>query len=361
MRDALAGRTVADIDLATPEPPETMLAALDAAGLRTLPTGLAHGTVTALSEGRPFEITTLRRDLRTDGRHAEVAWTEDWREDAARRDFTINAMSLDQGGTLHDFFDGAADLAAGRVRFVGDAPRRIAEDYLRILRYFRFLARYGRGEPDADAVQSIAAATAGLALLSPERVWSELKRILAIPDPAVSLTLMAQLGVMRAVLPEASLPLALASGAPADPLLRLGALLAKGGAAAGAVADRLRLSTAERDRLRAMLAGPVPQPGDDDATLRRRLAEEPADVLLDRLYLAGAGESLRQRLLVTERPVFPLAGRDALALGLPPGPAVGAALAKVRQWWLDGGCTAGRDACLARLAEVIPSVPDIGS
>jgi poly(A) polymerase/tRNA nucleotidyltransferase (CCA-adding enzyme) len=354
VRDMLAGVPITDIDLATPEPPEATLAALAAAGLRTLPTGLAHGTITALSEGRPFEITTLRRDLRTDGRHAEVAWTDDWREDAARRDFTINAMSLDQNGTLHDYFGGAADLAAGRVRFVGDAAQRIAEDYLRILRYFRFLARYGRGEPDADAVQSIAAATTGLARLSPERVWSELKRILSIPDPMASLTLMAQLGVLHAVLPEASVPnldRLVGSGAPDDPLLRLGALLTLG--VAGAVAERLRFSTAERDRLLAMLAVPVPGEGDDDATLRRLLADEPAETLLDRLHLAHADEGLRRRLLSIERPIFPLAGRDALAMGLPPGPAVGAALAAVRQWWLDGGCTAGRAACLVKLAESI--------
>jgi poly(A) polymerase/tRNA nucleotidyltransferase (CCA-adding enzyme) len=356
VRDMFAGVPITDIDLATPEPPEATLAALAAAGLRTLPTGLAHGTITALSEGRPFEITTLRRDLRTDGRHAEVAWTDDWREDAARRDFTINAMSLDQNGTLHDYFGGAADLAAGRVRFVGDAAQRIAEDYLRILRYFRFLARYGRGEPDTDAVQSIAAATAGLARLSPERVWSELKRILSIPDPMASLTLMAQLGVLHAVLPEASLvnlARLVASCAPADPLLRLGALLTLGVAGVGAVAERLRFSTAERDRLLAMLAGPVPAEGDDDATLRRLLADEPAETLLDRLHLAGADEGLRRRLLSIERPIFPLAGRDALAMGMPPGPAVGAALGKLRQWWMEGGCTADRNACLAMLAKLL--------
>ncbi len=354
VRDMFAGVPITDIDLATPEPPEATLAALAAAGLRTLPTGLAHGTITALSEGRPFEITTLRRDLRTDGRHAEVAWTDDWREDAARRDFTINAMSLDQHGMLHDYFGGAADLAAGRVRFVGDAAQRIAEDYLRILRYFRFLARYGRGEPDADAVQSIAAATTGLALLSPERVWSELKRILSIPDPMASVSLMAKLGVLQAVLPDASLPnleRLVASGAPADPLLRLGALLTLG--VEGAVAERLRFSIAERDRLLAMLAGPVPGEGDDNATLRRLLADEPAETLLDRLHLAHANEGLRRRLLSIERPIFPLAGRDALAMGMPPGPAVGAALGKLRQWWMEGGCTADRNACLAMLAKLL--------
>ncbi len=155
VRDTLAGRPVADIDLATPLPPEDAAQTLTAAGIRVIPTGLAHGTVTALIDGRPYEITTLRRDLVTDGRHAEVAWTGDWREDAARRDFTMNAMSLAPDGTLHDYFGGAADLAAGRVRFVGDAATRVAEDYLRILRFFRFQARYGTGDPDPAAMAAV--------------------------------------------------------------------------------------------------------------------------------------------------------------------------------------------------------------
>ncbi len=352
VRDGLAGLPVADIDLATPEPPERVLAAIEAAGLRAVPTGLAHGTITALSAGRSFEITTLRRDVSTDGRHAEVAWTDDWRLDAARRDFTINAMSLDQAGTLHDFFGGAADLAAGRVRFVGDASVRIAEDFLRILRFFRFLARYGRGEPDADAVRAIAAATGGLARLSPERVWGELKRILSIPDPMPAVALMQELGVLHAVLPEATslahLGRLIAAGSPPDPLLRLAALIDDPGLAEG-LAARLRFSTAERDTMLALLAGPIPRPDADDAALRRLLAEEPAHILDGRLALAGAPAALRGRLLSLAPPVLPLAGRDALALGLSPGPAVGEALAQVRQWWLDGGCTASREACLEQL------------
>ena len=227
VRDALAGLPVADIDIATPEPPETSMARLAEAGLRVVPTGLAHGTVTAVSNHRPFEITTLRRDVATDGRHAQVVWTDDWRADAARRDFTINALSLDRDGGLHDFFGGQADLAAGRVRFVGEAGQRIAEDYLRVLRFFRFYARYGHGAPDGAAVGAIAASVDGLAMLSAERVWSEIKRILAAPDPVPSLGLMEQLGVLAAVLPEggdlARLAALVARGAPADPLLRMAA------------------------------------------------------------------------------------------------------------------------------------------
>ncbi len=354
VRDMLAARPVADIDLATPEPPDQVLAAIEAAGLRALPTGLAHGTITALSAGRGFEITTLRRDVSTDGRHAEVAWTDDWRLDAARRDFTINAMSLDQSGVLHDYFAGATDLAAGRVRFVGDAGVRIAEDFLRILRFFRFFARYGRGEPDADAVRAIARGTDGLARLSPERIWSELKRILSIPDPMRAMALMQRLGVLSAVLPEAAdlqrLGRVIAAAVPPEPIMRLAALMGEGaGMAAGALAARLRFSTAEGARLRALLTGPVPPIGADDAALRRLLANEPADLLAGRLILAGAPATLREQLLALEPPTFPLAGRDILALGVPAGPGVGEFLAQVRQWWLDDGCIATRDTCLEHL------------
>ncbi len=354
VRDRLAGREVADIDIATPDQPEQSVAALEQAGLRVIPTGIAHGTLTAVSGGRPFEITTLRRDEATDGRHARVTWTSDFEEDAARRDFTINAMSLDQSGTLHDYFDGAADLAAGRVRFVGEATRRIAEDYLRILRYFRFFARYGTGKPDPDATAAIAAATAGLAQLSAERVWSELKRILEAPDPCVALSLMRQLGVLAALLPEAlrfsRLDTTLQAGAPPDPVLRLASLIAGD---ARPIAQRLRLSTAESSRLLLLADGRAPSLSDSDDTLRRLLADTPADILAGRSFLAGAPASLRARLAAMQRPVFPLEGRHALALGARAGPQVGEALRQVRAWWLEAGCTPDQQACMDRLAAAL--------
>jgi len=356
VRDTLAGRPLADLDLATPDAPEAVTAALSAAGIRVIPTGLGHGTVTALAGSRPIEITTLRRDVSTDGRHATVAYTDDWREDAARRDFTINAMSMERDGTVHDWFGGRQDLAAGRVRFVGDAARRLAEDHLRALRFFRFQARYGRAAPDAATLAAIAAAVPLLGRLSAERVWSELKRILAAPDPSPSVALMAETGVLAAVLPEATDQAALAglvrAGAPADPLLRLAAL-APG--PTGALAERLRLSGAEAARLEAA-RGPVPPPDADDHALRRALAEAPPGALVDRAWLAeargapGDWAGLRARLASMPVPSFPLTGADVVALGVPPGPRVGAALAAVRAWWLAGGCVAGREACLARLA-----------
>jgi poly(A) polymerase len=344
VRDAMAGLPVTDIDLATPEPPEASLRALEAAGLRVVPTGLSHGTVTAIVNHRPFEITTLRRDVATDGRHAVVAWTDDWRQDAARRDFTINAMSLTRDGALHDYFGGAADLASGRVRFVGDAGTRIAEDYLRALRFFRFQARYGAGLPDAAAMDAIRVAVPGLAILSAERVWAELKRILAAPDPVEAVALMAELGVLDAVVPEGADPARLAAlvarDAPADPLLRLAALLTGD---AGALSTRLKLSLAEQARLLALRSGPVPN-ALDDAAIARWLAEEEADTLIGRVWLADLpadlAARLRARLADTPRPVFPLEGRDVLALGALPGPLVGVALRRVREAWLAGGCVA---------------------
>jgi poly(A) polymerase len=360
VRDALAERQITDIDLATPRTPGQVTEALQAAGIRAVPTGLDHGTVTAVAGKRGFEITTLRRDVETDGRHARVAFTEDWRADAARRDFTINALSLTRDGGVFDYFGGIADLRAGRVRFVGDPAARIAEDYLRILRYFRFFARYASGPPDAPAIAAIGAGVPGLAALSIERVWKELEGILAAPDPRGAISLMDETGVLRAVLPEgydvARLARLIAAGAPADPLLRLAALLT---GAATALADRLRLSTAERERLAVLRSGPVPCPGDDDATLRRLLADETADMLIDRCWLAGDAvpewAALRTRLAALARPLFPLEGRDVLALGVAEGPRVGALLRAVRQWWLDGGCIATAEACRAELAQRIES------
>jgi poly(A) polymerase/tRNA nucleotidyltransferase (CCA-adding enzyme) len=354
VRDALSGRDVHEIDLATPSRPEEVTQMLEAAGIRVVPTGLGHGTVTALADGKGFEVTTMRRDVETDGRHAVVAFTDDWREDAARRDFTINAMSLTRAGMVFDYFGGIADLHAGIVRFVGDPATRIAEDYLRILRFFRFLARYARRPADPAALAAIRGNIPGLAELSVERIWSELGGILSAPDPRQAVALMGELGVLAAVLPEGADPERLAllveADAPADPLLRLAALL-NGDAAA--LAARLRLSAAERDRLIALRGGPVPRPDDDDAALRRRLAAEPPEVLADRTWLAGGGApewtALRARLAAIPRPIFPLEGRDALALGEPEGPRVGALLREVRLWWLHSGCVADKAACREEL------------
>ena len=343
VRDALAGRKVADVDLATPDPPEAVIEALTNAGVKVVPTGLAHGTVTAVVGGRGFEVTTLRRDIETDGRHAVVAFTADWRQDASRRDFSINAMSMARDGELFDYFDGAADLAAGRIRFVGDPAARIAEDFLRILRFFRFYAHFGRGTPDRRTLDALQAGVPGLARLSIERVWTELRRILAAPDASAAVLLMDRLGIWAAVVPEASAVSRL-SGLPADPILRMAAMLTGDPLA---LAMRLKLSNEDRDRLVRLMA--TPRVAGSDAALRRLLADHQPVDLMDRTWLDGDADA-RRRLSGMARPVFPLEGRHVVALGIPAGPAVGELLRDVRQWWLDGGCTADRAACLAELA-----------
>jgi len=359
VRDALAGLPVADVDVAAPLPPEEIIARLSAAGCKVFETGLAHGTVTAVWEHQPIEVTALRRDVLTDGRHAEVAWTTDWREDAARRDFTINAMSLGADGVLHDYFGGRADLARGVVRFVGDPETRLAEDYLRLLRFFRFQARYGKSAPDAAALRAISAAIPGLARLSVERIWMEIKRILMVAEPVPALHLMAELGVLPAILPEIAAPdiecvaRLVAFGAPAEPLLRLAAL---GGTAPG-LAARLKFSLAETRALRFLQEAEMPDAAVDAAEFRRWRARHAAVALETQeaaLWLADARDGaaplragLRAALHAETAPIFPLQGRDLLAEGASPGPALGALLAKVEAFWIAGGCAADYATCLA--------------
>jgi poly(A) polymerase/tRNA nucleotidyltransferase (CCA-adding enzyme) len=352
VRDELAGRPVADIDFASPLAPEAVMARLHGAGMKVVPTGLAHGTVTAVVGGRNFEITTLRRDISTDGRHAVVAFTDDWEADAARRDFTMNAMSMDREGKVYDYFGGRADLAAGIVRFVGEARLRIGEDYLRILRFFRFFARYGQ-TPDKDAVSAIAAMRDGILRLSVERIWGELRQILLADDPRATLSLMQRTGILAVTLAETvsldAVNALVARGAPVDPLLRVAALLGNGGAD---LAARLKLSNEELERLTLLLAPGTLYPNAGDAELRRALADTAADILIGRTWLNQDDkpdwDELRRRLSDVPRPVFPLQGRDLLDFGIPPGPRMGKILAKVRQWWLEGGCVADLAACRDR-------------
>ncbi|HYF07692.1 MAG TPA: CCA tRNA nucleotidyltransferase [Acetobacteraceae bacterium] len=379
VRDTLAGLPVQDVDVAAPLPPEEIATRLRAAGLKVFETGLSHGTVTAVLDHQPVEVTALRRDVATDGRHAEVAWTTSWREDAARRDFTINAMSLDEHGDLFDYFGGREDLARGLVRFVGDPATRLREDSLRILRFFRFHTRYGRGEPDAAAVAAIRAAIPGLARLSVERVWMELKRILAAPDPTGAAALMQATGVLGAVVPHrTSLPdlrRLLELGGPAEPLLRLVALLPER-PAPRALARRLKASTEEQallDLLSQARHAEEPRPGALASPAgaarialhlgRTRFGEararHVAACLLTLQALARpqsevahwvAARAMSDKLPL---PVFPLGGADAMALGIEAGPRMGMLLGGTREWWVDGGCVAGREACLAELGRRI--------
>ncbi|WP_029007553.1 CCA tRNA nucleotidyltransferase [Azospirillum halopraeferens] len=369
VRDAWLGRPVKDIDIATHAPPERVMEVLRAAGLTAVPTGIAHGTVTAVVNRQHYEITTLRRDVETFGRHARVEFTDDWKEDAARRDLTMNALSCTPDGAVYDPFGGLADMAAGRVRFVGAARLRIREDVLRLLRFFRFYAHYGRGAPDAEALEAAAELAPLLPALSGERVQGELFRLLSAPDPAAVWRLMETHGVLAPLLPSPTdgdrldrmVRLQHALGEAPDSLLRLGAVLNGGPEGTRAVADRLRLSNADRDRLAAMAEPPVAMPpGDDPAAWRRALyrlgdagrwcdlvrlvavqAPGPLPLATVRRALASAGdlEDLR----------FPLAGRDALALGVPHGPRVGALLRQVEAWWIAADFRPGRAECLEEL------------
>jgi poly(A) polymerase len=365
VRDALLGLPVADIDLATPARPEAVIAALRQAGLKAVPTGIDHGTVTAVVPPRHFEITTLRRDVETYGRRALVAFDADWAADAARRDFTINAIYLDPDGTVHDPVGGLADLKAHRVRFVGDPATRIAEDLLRVLRFYRFTARFGGGNGDPAARAACREAAPRLAELSAERVAKELLRLLAVSDPLPALRMMAEDGVMAAILPEARRLDRLAAlvriePPPPDPLRRLAAASEADSAEMTAMAERLRLSNADRDRLAGLAPPWSVDPAGNRRVQRRALYRLGAERYRDQVLLSAA-ETRLAPLRLTELlalgaawkpPVFPLGGRDVTALGVPPGPRVGRLLNAVRRWWEKGDFAADRDACRARLEEL---------
>lgn len=338
VRDTLLGLPVKDIDMATPLRPEAVLARLAEAGIRAVPTGIEHGTVTAVLAGGPVEITTLREDVSTDGRRATVAFAREWQADAARRDFTINALYADPlSGELFDWFGGLDDLAERRVRFIGDARQRIREDHLRILRYFRFQARFGSQPADEEAESACAELAATLKGLSRERVAMELLNLLALPDPAPTLRRMAELGVLAMVLPEAE-PAALprlveaeaAQGVEPDPLRRMAALLPADPAVVDQVGARLRLSTAQRKRL-ATAAARGADPCRDARVLAYRLGRTEA---VDRVLLDG--ESVAP-LVGWEIPRLPLKGGEIVARGVGAGPAVARTLRAVEERWIAEG------------------------
>ena len=351
VRDWLLERTISDIDIAVDKPPEPVMKALEAADIKVVPTGLKHGTVTAIVKSRPFEITTLRRDVETDGRHAVVAFTDDWRTDASRRDFTFNALYADRAGTIYDYFDGQTDLKAGRVRFIGDPEQRIAEDRLRVLRFFRFHARYGRPPfdgPGFDACRRNAATVTGL---SGERVRKELFRTLDAPGGADAFDAMLEAGVLDHWLPEyagsAKLRTLAAREEKADALRRLAAILPVD-AHATAIGKRLKLSTQESVRLQLMLD---PANAIDTANLRASLYRLGTKLFIDRTLLDAPGDWRAALALAGSwtPPELPIGGNDALALGLKPGPRVGALIEAVERWWIAGDFSADRDACLAEL------------
>ncbi len=337
VRDTLLGIAVKDIDLATPLEPAHMVKRLKAAHIRSIPTGIAHGTITALLAGGPVEITTLRHDVSTDGRRATVAFARDWQDDAARRDFTINALYADPAtGEIFDWFGGLEDLAARRVRFIGDARQRIREDHLRILRYFRFQARFGGHPADTESEDACSKLAATLKGLSRERVGMELLSLLDLPDPAPTIIRMTQLGVLPVILPEAREQAlqALVShearqSVPPDPIRRLAALLPPDPAIAVQIAARFRLSAAQRKRL-AMAAERADRQVDPRA-LAYRLGRDQA---LDRLLLTGRDIAPLDGWAM---PSFPLKGGEIVARGVSAGPEVARILSAVEDRWIAEG------------------------
>jgi poly(A) polymerase len=367
IRNALLDAPVVDIDIAVPIPPEEALARLRAKGIKVVETGLDHGTVTAIAGTHAFEITSLRRDVETDGRRAKVAFTDDWAADAARRDFTINALYATADGEIFDYATGIEDLRAGKVRFMGDAGRRIAEDYLRVLRLFRFHAWYGKGELDAEGLRAAADARSKLKSLSAERVAKELLRLLEAAHPAPVLRIMAAAGILPELLPgalqlqrlERLTELDAGNLFPRDPVLRLAALLPDDAKAAQAVAEALKLSNADHIRLAQALGGEqiAPQLSAQDA--RRLLYRLGAARFRDKVMLQWAGSGAGGwRLLLDmadswQRPRFALTGRDVMQAGVPEGPDVGRVLAEVEDWWIQGDFAAGEGALRDRLKMAI--------
>ena len=337
VRDTLLGIAVKDVDIATPLEPQAVMQRLKDAGIQAVPTGIEHGTVTAVLPDGPVEITTLRHDVSTDGRRATVAFASDWQDDAARRDFTINALYADPAsGEIYDWFGGLDDLAARRVRFIGDPHQRIREDHLRILRYFRFQARFGSMPADAPSESACAELAATLKGLSRERVGMEMMNLLSLPNPAPTVARMAELGVLEVVLPEADVA-ALAAlvdqeahqNVAPDALRRLAALLPADVQLAEAVASRFRLSGAQKKRLALAAAR------DGAAAEARALAYRLGiDAALDRLLIAGADTA---SLNGWDIPQFPLKGGEIVARGIKAGPEVARVLRQVEAGWIAAG------------------------
>ncbi|HZA02040.1 MAG TPA: CCA tRNA nucleotidyltransferase [Hyphomicrobiaceae bacterium] len=374
VRNALLARPVSDVDIATTASPEEVMRLAAAAGLKAAPTGLAHGTITVIADHIPYEVTTLRKDVETYGRHAKVVFTDDWAADARRRDFTINALYCGADGTVFDPLGGYADLLAGRVRFIGDPRARIREDYLRILRFFRFTAEYALGSPDREGLLASVREREGLAQLSGERVHQELLRLLKASHALAAVEAMFEHGLLTLVVPAAPRPSLLRRlidierllGLQPAPLRRLAVLAIEVREDAERLRDRLKLSTAEFSALlRASLRKPELGTATAEREAKEYLYRHGVDHYRERVLMDWArcghpplDTSMHALLALPDRwtaPAFPLGGGDVLAIGVPPGPSVGELLRQLENWWIDAGFPDDPDAVqlqLSRLAQV---------
>ena len=370
VRNAILGDPVDDVDIATQLEPDAVTKALESAGLKAVPTGLEHGTITAVSGGAAFEITTLRKDVSTDGRRAVVAFTEDWDEDSRRRDFRINAIYADFDGQVYDPQNGLKDAENREIVFIGDADDRIREDYLRILRFFRFFAWYGSGRPDRDGLLACSRHKAQMETLSAERVWAELKKLLTAPDPGFALRWMWTVSILETLTGSkfgvdtaSRLPaLEQAQGWDIDPLLRFMALLPPRVERAETIAAKLKLSNAEKGRIMdwARLSHGLQRGeglGDEisEADLSAALYRDGAQPFLDRAILAWADEPEQDlgdfvsRLKSWVRPEFPVSGKDLIAQGYEPGEALGKELKSLENKWIESGFSLDRAALLDQI------------
>lgn len=381
VRNTMLGEVVADVDIATTTPPEETVRRAEIAEFKAIPTGIEHGTITVVAGGQAYEVTTLRADIDTDGRRAKVVFGRDWKADAERRDFTINGLYAQADGRVIDLVGGLADIESRTLRFIGDPGIRIQEDYLRILRFFRFFAFYGSGRPDAEGLKACARLKAGLVQLSAERVWSELRKLLSAPDPSRALLWMRQSGVLSQVLPESEkwgidAVHALVSAErdlrwPADAMLRVAAIVPPDVGRMKELGGRLKLSNIEVQRLTQWAGAPAVDPKATESTLSKILYRTGKQPVLDRLRLSLASARARavtdnsalleaggfSRLLkfseTWNSEQFPLTGDDLLAQGVPAGPAMGKLLKRVENDWVEADFRLDRDALLERAATYI--------
>lgn len=368
VRNALLGEPVADIDIATQLTPDLVMKAMTAAGIAVHPTGLAHGTLTLVVDHDAYEVTTLRQDVATDGRHATVVFTDDWRLDALRRDFRFNALYAGSDGEVFDPTGGGLeDVAARRIIFVGNPEVRIREDYLRILRFFRFHAWYGRSLIDPAGLRACAALKEGLREISVERIWMEVRKLMAAQKPLGALRAMEEGGVLGELFPESKgldllsklIGLEIRERVPADPMIRFLALFWKDAAAVESVTERLKMSNDERDRLRGAVSDKTPLWGGvTEHEVRCALYRSGEQTIRDRILLEWASDgsadwlAVYQQAISWRRPVMPVSGEDLLALGLRQGPAIGQLLRRLEEAWIRSDFQLSHEDLIARAGEV---------